>query len=280
MKTTTHDELREILIAKDVQRKGLINDFMIRRKPGFLRQAAQICQHFHLNRNNMYEDVAQIVAQTSFEMILKILDEPQELEEIVSFEAVLKTRAQNAVYQFLRSGAVTPMSGMGNVERRRALLARTHREMLAETGVEPSNEMLIAETNRKLLATNKDPKRSGLLVSEADLNSKISVVTIMDELDSPVVSTAPAPDQTGAFGFHIGERPRFLKLVRQRLSFHEDELIADMSEYWLIQSLEADIPTGQELADRFNIPVSRARSCLRDIKTATADVLRALNEEL
>ena len=58
MTTSTHDELRDILVARDSERKYLINDFLTRRKSVFLRQSVILCTHFRQNRNTMFEDVA------------------------------------------------------------------------------------------------------------------------------------------------------------------------------------------------------------------------------
>lgn len=281
MNTTTHDELRDILLARDVERKNLINDFLMRRKPVFLRHSAQLCHHFSQSRNTMFEDIAQIVAQTAFEMILEILKTPDLLDQIQSFEAVLKTRSQYAVGQYLRSSAHTTLSGMGNVERRRALIAKTRRSMLAQNGVEPTDKEVIEETNRRLYETNKDPKRSGFLVSEADLSSNVRVSSLIDEVDRPDVDPANQPDSTGALGLHMAERPRFFKLVRNRLSFHDDAvIIGNMAEYWLATSLDGEMPSGKDLADKFGLEIGRARAYLRTIKKATAEVLEALNEEV
>ena len=275
----THDELRTILVARDRERKDLINDFLFARKQVFLRHAGQLCHHFRQSRNTMFEDIAQIVAQTAFEMILEMLRKPELIDEIVSFEAVLKTRAQYATYQWLRSSAVTPMSGMSNVERRRSLLAKTRASMTAENGVAPTDDEVIEETNRRLHETNKDPKRSGFLVSKADLSSSVSVSSIIDETDQPDVNAAHQPDAHGALGFHPAERSRFIQMVRARLQFHDDAaLIADMAEFWLRESLDAEMPTGTDLADKFDVSVTLARTYLRDIKAACAAVLTELQE--
>lgn len=276
----THDELRDILVASETERKALINDFLARRKPVFMRQSAQLCSHFRQNRNTMLDDIAQIVAQTAFEMVLEIIKNPKMLDDIVNFEAVLKKRSQYAVYQYVRSSAVTPMSGMGNVERRRAAIAKTRQSMLAANGVEPTDDEVIDETNRRLYETNKDPKRSGFLVSRADLKSNIAVTSIIEEVDRPDTSEQHQPDATGALGFHAGERPRFFKLVRQRLAFHDDAHIGDVAEYWLRASLEGEIPNGKDLSDRFDLDIAVARAHLRDIKAAAASVLQAMQEDV
>lgn len=276
---TTYDELHDILVASDAERRVLINDFLTRRKPLFSRQASQLCSHFRQNRNTMFDDIAQMVAQTAYELILEMLNKPSLLDEIVSFDAVLKKRAQNATYQFLRSSAVTPLSGMGNVERRRANIAKTRKILTEANGVEPTDEEVIEETNRRLWETNKDPKRSGFLVSKADLQSNVSVTSIIDEVDRPDTAVRDQPDATGALGFHAAERPRFFKLVRDRLSFHDDPRIGDVAEYWLRSSLEGEIPTGKDLAEAFGIQLGVARAHLRDIKAAAAEVLNTVNED-
>lgn len=277
---TTHDELRDIIVATEPERKVLINAFLTRRKAMFMRHGAQLCSHFRQNRNAMLDDLAQIVSMSAYELILEICAKPKLLDEIVSFDAVVKKRASNATYQFVRSNAVTPLSGMGNVERRRALIAKTRKIMTENTGVVPTDDEVIAETNRRLWETNKDPKRSGFLVSRADLKSNIAVSSIIEEVDRPDTTDMHQPDRTGALGLHAGERPRFFKLVRDRLAFHDDARIGDVAEYWLRCGLEGEIPTGKDLAEEFNIDVTIARAHLRDIRAAAAAVLQGMQEDV
>ena len=280
MTTSTHDELRDILVARDSERKYLINDFLTRRKSVFLRQSVILCTHFRQNRNTMFEDVAQIVAQTAFEMILDILNRPEQLEEIGSFDSVLKTRARYAVGAYLRSSAHTPLSGMSNVERRRAQIAKTRNALRDELGFDPEDDDIIAKTNERLLATNKDPKHSGFLVSRDDLDSNVRVLSIIDEVERADGDESHLPDAHGASGLHIAEHERFFDLVAAQLVNHkESAAITAVARHWLSVGLTSEVLTGSDIAKHFDIDTAKARTYLRTIKDVSAKVLTDLNIE-
>jgi hypothetical protein len=280
MTISTHDELRDILVARDSERKGLINDFLTKRKTVFLRQSAILCTHFRQNRNTMFEDIAQIVAQTAFEMILDMLKRPEQLEEFGSFDSVLKTRSRYAVGAYLRSSAHTPLSGMSNVERRRAQIARTRNNLRDELGHDPDDDQVIEKTNERLIATNKDPKRSGFLVSRDDLDSNVRVSSIIDETERVDADESHQPDSHGATGLHIAEHGKFLDLVAERLATHkESEEITKVAKHWLSTGLTTEVLTGSDIATYFDIDTTKARSHLRTIKKEAAAVLMELNTE-
>ena len=280
MTISTHDELRDILVARDSERKDLINDFLTKRKSVFLRQSAILCTHFRQNRNTMFEDVAQIVAQTAFEMILDILNHPEKLDEFGSFDAVLKTRARYAVGAYLRSSAHTPLSGMSNVERRRAQIAKTRNTLRNEFGTEPDDDEVIAKTNERLLATNKDPKRSGFLVSRDDLDSHVRMSSLIEEVERADDDERHLPDAHGATGLHLGEHERFLDLVSDQLASHkESAAITVVARHWLSVGLTSEVLTSSDIAKHFNIDAAKARAYLRTIKDVSAKVLTDLNIE-
>lgn len=277
--TSTHDELREILVSREAERKALINTFMERRRPVFLRQSSILCTHFRLNRNTMFEDVAQIVAQAAFEMILDILNKPEQLDELGSYESVLKTRARYAVGAYLRSGAHTPMSGMSNVERRRMQIVKTRNALREELGHDPDDETVIDRTNERLIASTKDPRRSGFLVSQADLESNVRVGTLLDEVDY-ADPAAKQPDAHGPSGLHVGEHERFLDLVGARLARRPDSAVIDkVARHWLSVGLTEQVLTASEIAGQFDLDSGTSRNYLRTIKEISAAVLVELNTE-
>lgn len=100
--------------------------------------------------------------------------------------------AVNAVKDYLASSQVTVGSKMSGLMKRRDIISRTTKELLAQNSVQPTRAEIIEAANAWALKHHKDAKKQGLLISEEDFGSVTMTPMSLD--DDPYRGPSTAGD--------------------------------------------------------------------------------------
>lgn len=124
-------------------------------------------------------DVEQFIA----EKILMALRsaEPETSNRITDWLKFLHGLSVNVVKDYLASSQVTVASKMSGLVKRRDIILRTTKELLAKNGVQPTKAEIIAAANEWALEHHKDARKQGLLISDADFDSTGQPAMSLDE---------------------------------------------------------------------------------------------------
>ncbi|SDH34598.1 hypothetical protein [Microbacterium sp. 77mftsu3.1] len=111
-------------------------------------------------------DIEQVIA----EKVLTSLREatPDRSNRITDWLRFLHGLAVNAVKDYLASSQMTVASKMSGLVKRRDIIRRTSKELLAKTGSEPTRQEIIDAANAWAIEHHKDARKQGLLISEED----------------------------------------------------------------------------------------------------------------
>jgi len=111
-------------------------------------------------------DIEQVIAE---KILISLQDAtPENSNRITDWLRFLYGLSVNAVKDYLTSSQMTVASKMSGVMKRRDIIARTEKELLAKTGREPSRDEIITAANEWAIAHHKDARKQGLLLSVED----------------------------------------------------------------------------------------------------------------
>lgn len=114
-------------------------------------------------------DIEQVIVE---KILLTLRSaEPATSNRITDWLKFLHGLSVNAVKDYLASSQITVASKMSGLMKRRDIIRRTAKELLAKNDVEPSRAEIIAAANAWALEHHKDARKQGLLISEEDFDS-------------------------------------------------------------------------------------------------------------
>lgn len=111
-------------------------------------------------------DIEQVIAEKVL-LTLRTAT-PETSNRITDWLKFLHGLAVNAVKDYLASAQMTVASKMSGLMKRRDIIRRTTKELLAQNGVEPTQAEIIASANAWALKHHKDARKQGLLLSDED----------------------------------------------------------------------------------------------------------------
>ena len=89
MSETTRESIRAIAEAPAARREYMINDFLAARM-GLFRQIGRThCVRMGVSVPDNIEDFASIVSIAAYNLLLKLINDKEELEALVNFDALL-----------------------------------------------------------------------------------------------------------------------------------------------------------------------------------------------
>lgn len=169
VETATTDVLRGIVsMPAGPERELAVESFIASRMPLFNRHGRGLCRINSVQPSKYLEDVTAIVAEVAWVMIREALEDPSVLDKIVTWEAILYRRARVRVRSYIDNND-HPASGMVTARRRHREVQKTRSLLRAELDREPTNQEIIAETNKRL-AHLKNASYQGMAISEEDLH--------------------------------------------------------------------------------------------------------------
>lgn len=115
---------------------------------------------------------------------------PENTERVSDWLSFLHGQSKRKVSDYLGSAAVTGVSGMRGVTRRKAIIAKTRKELVATLNREPTNQEIIENANAWAWREHSDPVKQGILITEADFSDALmSQASIEDPVARSVATT-------------------------------------------------------------------------------------------
>lgn len=149
------------------QRDRAAEQFIADRIPMFRRHARSLCKTNSVPVSDYLEDIASIVAEVAWEMVLQALEDPSVLDQYLKWEAIHFRQARARVRSYVDRNKA-PASGMTTALRRYREVQRTRSLLRGELGREPSDTEVITETNKRL-SHLKNAAYQGMVVTSADM---------------------------------------------------------------------------------------------------------------
>jgi len=210
-------------------------------------------------------DIEQVIA----EKILVSLREatPANSNRITDWLRFLYGLSVNAVKDYLASSQMTVASKMSGVMKRRDIISRTAKELLASTGREPSQAEIIAAANEWALAHHKDARKQGLLLSEEDFATASMRPVSLDE--TPFAG--PTSDGEAEIASEAQLALSRVREVAKRM-FADDANLMNVVEAWIGCIAAAERPSQANLAKVTGLSASVVRANLAKLDDVLDEV--------
>ncbi len=153
--------------------------------------AESLANHFGYHNPTGREDVRSVIVEKL--LVSLYAAQAGTTQRVKNWVDFLFGLSRNAVRDYLSSGQVTPAAGMSSATRRHNSIRIAYRELLTRLGREPSKQEIIDHANAHMLATRKNPKKQGALVTMEDFRSYPGTTT----LDAAITLQ---PEQDGIAG--------------------------------------------------------------------------------
>lgn len=268
MSENTRDAIRAIAEAPVHRQKEMINDFMSVRMGLFRSIARHHCLRYGVSVADNVEDFTSLVSIDAFKMLKKQIEDPDELERIEVWEAMLRLTSRSTVRGHMDKDA-TPGSGMTSAMRRIRLLNQTREMMRRNEGREPTDQEIVDTHNALMRQNRSNPVKQGMIATVADLSvhrESTDITEYDQDYSQPIDSE---------FVLHPVEGPKFIKLLVARTAEY-NAMLGQVAELWLsglyAEGVEPRIATVKEIAAAMGITDAAARSHVRKIKEHAVEV--------
>lgn len=260
MAENTLEAIRAIAAAAPSHRPRMIDAFM-RARLGLFRQIAYgLCRTYGLAADQHADDFASMVAETAYTTLARQIEDPEELDTVMIWEAKLRLTSRQVVREFLDK-EMAPATQMTSVFRRLRVLNQTRDAMRMEFGREPSDREVVDEHNARMRKSRSNAAKQGVLASVDDLGVYRAAADVDDHDRSEPVDTD--------FVLHPVEGPKFIKLLVERTAAYNERL-GEAASLWLSGLYREDGPpmiaTAEEIAEALDVSKSTARAYIRKIK--------------
>jgi hypothetical protein len=249
----------------------LINDFIALTEPMNKGIAAAMCRDFKADRNTWLDDFTSIVRESAMHLLREVAGNPDKADEIGSYRGLLHFRAKSATNKFVDSSAgFNQASGMKNLKRRRAELERTRQHFLMQ-GIDPTDDMLVDETNKRMLATRADAARQGMICNKDDLHFAETTENIEDH-SHPVSNDSVESESE----LHATERHRFV-IACIAACDDENPQLGQIARLWFAPALDDTYdshPTAAYISTQVGIEASTARAKVARVRQIAQHVAR------
>lgn len=216
-------------------------------------------------------DIEQVIA----EKVLVSLREatPETSNRITDWLRFLHGLAVNAVKDYLASSQMTVASKMSGVMKRRDIIRRTAKELLAKHGVEPTREEIIEAANAWAIEHHKDARKQGLLISEEDFAPASMAPMSLDE--EPYAG--PSAESEAEASSEAQLALRRVRTVAEDL-FPGDVELMQVVEAWIGCIAAAERPSQTNIAKVTGLGAASVRSNLAKLNDVLDEVRDLFSE--
>lgn len=267
--STSAQDLRAILAAEPTPRARLIDAFVTERFPLMRRFAYRLCRTHALDVDSHSGEMLSLVTEVCVKMINGYIEDPSRLEATANFEGLLNVKCGAPARDYANSElGHAPASGMSNVMRRRAHIAKVREDMANALGADPAPRDLVDEANRRIHQTQADPARHGSIVSMSDLDVQRpgDIATHDEEIASD-----------GGWLLDPTEGRAIVDKTLARAQSSGDPMLAAVATIW-IGSIYApaggEVKGDSEIAAELEISRPRARLYVLAVRTIALQVVR------
>ena len=261
------DGLEEIAHASGDRRDQLIEDFLRSRTALLERVTRQVLWHMgqHPRTSRHREDVESTVWECGWQILR---ERRPDLDQLVSFGAVLTSRSKREAVKMVESPAVTGASGTSGLRTRQRAAGRSRAELRRLLGVEPDVDELVEFHNSKVAETRSNPAKQGALVTREELDATPGAVLP----DSP--TGAPAEPDEGQAPISSSEGREMVAEIIDRCDRESPEM-GRVARSWLGEYAaggyigSSSDPSREATTSR---EVTRIRSAMLDVRVVAREV--------
>ncbi len=262
---TEWDIIDSINALPEPERSVRINDFLTERIGIFENVAVKLVRRYSMDPH-MVPDITQEVMMVAY----NIFNDPKErkkAEKTKGWIYAIYLFSQNVAKRLSESGEVTGSSGMSTTVRRRRALMKFRNEQSALLGRELKPAELIEAFNKKMLESRSDPKRQGMLATEADLQPFRPA-----ELD-PSLNTAAAGHESDC-PLIPAEARKLIRLMLSECAERDRELgVVAKAFYGEALGEPPHIATPAEVVAETGLPIKQVRSLMRTVEDVAVEIL-------
>lgn len=182
------DKVLDLMDVPDDRFDFEVNRFLADHIGAWKRLAHQLCRNYGRDTSNHLDDFTSIVMQTAYQIVSKGRSDRGYIEEIINFEAFVRTCCRNAVAASIKENA-HPASRMSSVLQKSSMLENLRYEMYQASGSEPTDREVVEEHNRRMRARRKNPEKSGMIATLDDIKVQHHATDV--DLHDRVVETDP-----------------------------------------------------------------------------------------
>ena len=216
-------------------------------------------------------DIEQVIV----EKVLITLREatPATSNRITDWLKFLHGLAVNAVKDYLASSQMTVASRMSGLVKRRDIIRRTEKELLAKNGVEPTRDEVIKAANQWAIEHHKDARKQGLLISDEDFAPATMTAMSLDE--DPYAGPSTESDAEAS-----AEAQLALTRVRQVAAnlFPGDATLMAVVEAWVGCIAAAERPSQTNIAKVTGLSATAVRANLVKLNDVLDEVRDLFSE--
>ena len=187
-----------------------------------------------------FPDIEQLIAEKVL-LTLRAAT-PETSNRITDWLKFLHGLAVNAVKDYLASASMTVATKMSGLMKRRDIIRRTSKELLAKNGVDATRQEIIEAANAWALEHHKDARKQGLLISDEDFASVGMSPMSLDE--DPYFGPSTAGD---------AEASAEAQLALSRVRNVADDLFPEDKDLLLVVDAWAGCIAGAERPSQTNI---------------------------
>ncbi len=165
----TWDSLHALMALDGDSQIDAITTFLTDRTAVWHSQARRLCNRFSLDVTIHVREVAQMMWETAWSRLLAIMEDPEIVDTLTSFEAHVYVSSLNQVRQYADVSASHGMTGYQGVRRRNRALLATRKRLTSILQREPTDQEVVDAYNEHMRKSRKDPERQGVLADLTDL---------------------------------------------------------------------------------------------------------------
>lgn len=216
-------------------------------------------------------DVEQVIVEKV--LITLRAATPETSNRVTDWLKFLHGLAVNAVKDYLASSQVTVAAKMSGLMKRRDIIRRTEKELLAKNGVDPTVTEIIDAANEWAIAHHKDARKQGLLISEEDFAPVTMTPMSLDE--DPYHGPSTASDAEAS-----AEAQLALTRVRKVAAdlFPGDKDLTLVVDAWVSCIAGAERPSQANIAKMTNLSATSVRTNLAKLNDVLDEVRDLFSE--
>lgn len=192
---------------------------------------------------------------------------PETSNRITDWLKFLHGLAVNAVKDYLASSQMTAATKMSGLMKRRDIIRRTAKELIAQNGVEPTMAEIIEAANAWAVKHHKDARKQGLLVSAEDFAPVGMAPMSLDEEPYNGPSTSSDAEASAEAQLALSR----VRKVADRL-FPEDKDLASVVEAWIGCIAGAERPSQANIAKLTGLSATSVRANLAKLNDVLDEV--------
>ncbi|KQO98871.1 hypothetical protein [Leifsonia sp. Leaf264] len=219
----------------------------------------------HGDRDLLFaEDVRSTISLKVWQAIMKELTDPAD-PAIVNYYSYFQKIAQRTAFAFFHTSERSGFSNVNGALRRTSKINKTRGEMTISMGREPSDEEVVAEVNRVMHETRKNPEKQGALVSLQDV--RVATSSSLDGMVAEYGDSIWEPVVHDEAELSSVEAPSLIERIIDEC-FDESSELGEIAQLWIGNAVSEPpvIRTEVEIRDLVSPRVASVAALMIEVK--------------